>query len=54
MTQRDEKVRFLESKYKNGRKLPLPERMEHSNIIQHESLPTATELRGIHYWYSWH
>ncbi|XP_052058055.1 uncharacterized protein LOC127698581 [Mytilus californianus] len=45
-TQSDEKIRFLQSVSTNKEVLPLPEKMLPTNIIQHESLPKATERKG--------
>ncbi|CAC5426780.1 unnamed protein product [Mytilus coruscus] len=42
----EEKIRFLQSKSTNKEVLPLPDKMLPTNIIQHESLPKATERKG--------
>ncbi|CAC5401868.1 unnamed protein product [Mytilus coruscus] len=42
----EEKIRFLQSKSTNKEVLPLPDKMLPTNIIQHESLPKATEKRS--------
>lgn len=42
----DEKIRFLQFVCKNNKVLPLPEKMLPTNIIQHKSLPKATERKG--------